>query len=769
MNNQTVNIIFEISGNANQVMNGVTQASAQLSQSLNRNINIFNGFKGNLVVIQQATQWIQGLNSSLDAAIQPGIQLNNSLQDLSAITGITGKGLKEIEGYARESAKAFGIDAAGAVEGYKLVLSQLSPGIAKTPVALKAMGASISTLSKTMGGDTTAAAEVLTTAMNQFQVATDDPIAASKEMARMMNVMAAGAKEGSAELPQIKQALEQAGMAAKGAGVSFEETNAAIQVLDKAGKKGSEGGVALRNVMNILSRGRFLPEDVQEELQAAGVDINALTDKSKTLTERLKPLQSVMNDSALFSKLFGMENTNAAIALVQGIDEVDRYTAAITGTNTAYEQAKTVMESYAEKQARIKAQFDNLKISVFNATGDFGIWTQVLASAMIPLAQLMPLFIGVGNVINLVKIKWGKFVNKVNKDVPGVNIKLLSLIPSTVGIGIGFQVMSVMAKGACRAIGIAIMNIPIVGWIAAAIAAVIAVVQLLWNKCEGFRRLVMGVWESIKAVFHNVWIVIKAVFDIIWNNILKPYFTMWKNIFVGIWNAVKWCVDQIVAGVTWLYDQVVSIASSIGDFFVGIWNWVTETVSNAFNWIIEKLGSVGKWIKEKLVEPIKNAFVGIWTTVKDVFDKILNKLGKLFKPIKELWNKIFPKDQFKDVGDAYAEGAKKGSESFKKNQEEKANEEKVIEGATSSAGTSVLGTKKPAKSPTADFSGNLSGGKLGSSAGQSAGKAQQINITFKSMVETMNFQCGLRENARDVEAQLTESLARILGMAETSS
>ena len=35
-------------------------------------------------------------------------------------------------------------------------------------------------------------------------------------------------------------------MAAKGAGGSFEETNAAIQVLDKAGKKGAEGGVALR-------------------------------------------------------------------------------------------------------------------------------------------------------------------------------------------------------------------------------------------------------------------------------------------------------------------------------------------------------------------------------------------------------------------------------------------------------------------------------------------------------------------------------------------
>src|SRR5574344_110432 len=125
MSDQTVNIFFQISGNANQVMNGVTQASEQLSQSLTKTTNIFNGFKGGLVVFQQASQLIQGLKSSIDSAIEPGISLNTLLQDLSAITGIAGKGLKEIEGYARQSAKAFGVDTAGAVETYKLILSQL--------------------------------------------------------------------------------------------------------------------------------------------------------------------------------------------------------------------------------------------------------------------------------------------------------------------------------------------------------------------------------------------------------------------------------------------------------------------------------------------------------------------------------------------------------------------------------------------------------------------------------------------------------------------
>ncbi|MEG1762638.1 MAG: phage tail tape measure protein, partial [Bacteroidales bacterium] len=164
-------------------------------------------------------------------------------------------------------------------EAYKLVLSQLSPEIAKVPSALSSMGTSISTLSKTMGGDVAGATEVLTTAMNQFQVSTDDPIAAASEMSRMMNVMAAAAQAGSAELPQIKAALEQCGMASKGANVSFAETNAAIQVLDKAGKKASEGGIALRNVLATLSQGRFLPKDVQQELVAAGVSVESLTPK----------------------------------------------------------------------------------------------------------------------------------------------------------------------------------------------------------------------------------------------------------------------------------------------------------------------------------------------------------------------------------------------------------------------------------------------------------------------------------------------------------
>ena len=240
-----------------------------------------------LLSANQFLEGIRNLKSALDGAIQSGISLNTSLTDLSAITGLTGKALDEISDAARASAIAFGTDAAQNVESYKLLLSQLSPDIAKNSVAIKLMGDHVNILSKTMGGNTVAATEVLTTAMNQYGVSLTDPMQASKTMADMMNVMAAAAKEGSAELPQIKSALEQVGMVAKTTGVTFSETNAAIQVLDKAGKKGAEGGVALRNALSTLSEGRFLPKQTKAELEAAGVSIAQLGDKSVPISNRL--------------------------------------------------------------------------------------------------------------------------------------------------------------------------------------------------------------------------------------------------------------------------------------------------------------------------------------------------------------------------------------------------------------------------------------------------------------------------------------------------
>lgn len=584
---------FNVNGNYSSAINNMSRATGDFTAQVSGSLGVIDKLAGSFAKFDLASSGIQKLAGVFNSIGQGAVTLDSQMHDLSAVAGVTGEGLKIIEGYARSSAKVFGTDASVAVQGYKLILSQLSPELGKCPAALKAMGDAIQTTSKLMGNDGTAAAEVLTTAMNQYGVSLADPMEASRKMAEMMNVMAAAGQAGSAELPAIKAALEQCGMASKAANVSFEETNAAIQVLDKAGKKGSEGGVALRNTLSILSQGRFLPKDTREELERAGIDVLALGDKSKSLKERLELLKPVLNDSALFSKLFGMENANAARALVQGTEQLGQFTEAVTGTNSAEEQAATVMESTAEKRARFRQQIEDLKISFTQLTGGFTAYIGVLAGVLVPISQVMPAIMGMGTAIKwVVGLKYATYLRNVAtmartaaisitlmgsrtalangislgfignigrctiallrfstagvwSGIKALGAFLLSLITTGgasatfAGIAsVSFGAFKLSAVSACRAVSIAIMNIPIIGWIAAAIAVLIAVGVYFWNTSVKFRAVLKGLWAAFKAVFSGIGNLAKQTFGAI-GDLIKAAFKLDAGGITAALNKLK--------------------------------------------------------------------------------------------------------------------------------------------------------------------------------------------------------------------------------------
>lgn len=578
--------IFRIGGNFSAQISGMSAATGAFSAEVGGAQNAVQSFTAACMTFDYAKNVAQSMAQGFAELSSAGIKLDSGMHDLSAVAGVTGDGLKQIERFARQSAKAFGTDASVAVEGYKLLLSQLTPELGKYPDALREMGDCIQTTSKLMGGDGVAAAQVLTTAMNQYGVSMEDPTAAAGEMARMMNVMAAAGQAGSAELPAISAALQQCGMAAKAANVSFEETNAAIQVLDKAGKKASEGGVALRNVLGQLSKGRFVEKAAREELEAAGIDVVALGDNTKSLKERLEMLKPLLNDSALLGKFFGVENANAARALIQGTDALGGFTEAVTGTNSATDQAAIIMDSYAERQARVNQKFEDLKISLFQLTGDFSLWCGTLTSALVPLAQLAPLLTGVWKLmVGIVRLNWvGWFrsaavsVALMNGTLSASNMISLGFIGNmgratiglvrfaTVGIfnalkGLGalvlsfvtggtasatfsgiastsFGVFATTATAACRAVGVAIMNIPIIGWVAAAIAALIAIGAYFWNSSAKFRAVLKGTWAAFKACFTGIGEMAKQVFGAL-GDLIKAAFSLNASGISAALNKLK--------------------------------------------------------------------------------------------------------------------------------------------------------------------------------------------------------------------------------------
>lgn len=550
---------FNINGNYSQVINQISSSTKNFNQQVSGACEWCDKWANRLAHMNLATDYIQQISDVFNNFAASNVSLNSKMHELSAVAGVTGETLKQIEGFARESAKAFGTDASVAVEGYKLLLSQLSPELGKYPEVLRSMGDNIQTTAKLMGGDGVAAAQVLTTAMNQYGVSLEDPVAASQEMARMMNVMAAAGQAGSAELPAISAALQQCGMAAKAAGVSFEETNAAIQVLDKAGKKASEGGVALRNVLGQLSKGRFVDKQSAEELAKAGINLKKLGDNSLSLKQRLDLLKPMLNDSALLSKFFGVENANAARALIAGTDALQGFTVAVTGTQSAEEQAAIIMDSISERQSRFMQLVEDIKISISQCTGDMAVWIGTIGDFVNPFSKLIPVVAGVYKGLKLVmSLAYAKYIGSVARMARSAAISLALMSDTTAlanGLSLGFTgnlgrmtimllrfatvglwsgikalgayALSLITTGsasatfagiastsfaafklsavtACRAVSAAIFSIPIVGWVALAVAALAALGVYFWNTSVKFRAVLKGLWAAFKVVFTGI-------------------------------------------------------------------------------------------------------------------------------------------------------------------------------------------------------------------------------------------------------------------------
>lgn len=452
------------------------------------------------------SQSVGDLSRMLDSAAAPGIAFDAQMKEVQAITGLVGEELNKLGDNARESAKHFGGDASKMLESYKGIIARFGPDIASSDEAMAKMGDNVAILSKLMGNDAVGSMDALTTAMLQFGVDLSDPIAAAKEMERMMNVMAAAGNEGASEVDMTSEALKQAGVQAKNANLSFEATNAALQILAQGGVTGSEAGVKLRNVLSKMAGEDVIPTEAAEKLKKLGVNYDIVSDKTIPFTERLRELKKAQGDATIMAQIFGIQNDAAAQILLDNIDAQDDLTQKITGTTAAVEGANVIMSSYNEKIGRMKAWVSDLGISIFGVTKNILPFIDGLAGSVMVLANLANARKGVLLLFS--------------------TLKAMPIIGTIVSGG--FKLMSLAAKG----FGIAIMNIPIIGWIAAAIAGLIALGAYFYNTSSAFKGFLWGLWESVKIVFTGVGQFIAEVFSGIWH---------WIK---GVFNPANWFDDN---------------------------------------------------------------------------------------------------------------------------------------------------------------------------------------------------------------------------------
>lgn len=358
---QIVDVVAEVNESVVDSTNQITEHVDKTSDSfgeLNKKIDRIS-FASAVGQVKQLAEGVAGLSG-------PGIGFEQSMADLSAATGIVGRDLQTLAQAARQTGAESGIGAAAAAQAFQALAAQTDVG--KTGIeGLKTLQQQTLTLSGAAGISMSEAAEALTGTIGRFGLQ-------AEESGRVVNVLAAGAKNGSAGITELAAALRTAGEAAAGSGVSLEEAAGAAEVLAKADIRGAEAGEALRGIMKAMQT--TLGMDVGKTGFAAALDA-------------LKPK---LTDAAYLSKVFGTENLDAAQFLIGNAEAVAGMTVQLTGTCTAQEQAAVRTQTTQQMMARLRARIDDLKISFTEATGPVGGYAVIIAEQAESVGKLVPVY-----------------------------------------------------------------------------------------------------------------------------------------------------------------------------------------------------------------------------------------------------------------------------------------------------------------------------------------------------------------------------------------
>ena len=328
--------------------------------------------------------------SVLKGAFNTVKEFDQSIADLQAITGATGDDLDFLKNKAIELGKGTQDGAKGVVESYKLIASA-KPELLANVEDLNKVTEAVITLSKASGMEMPAAATALTDAMNQFG-------ADASQATIFIDALAAGAKFGSAEIPQITEALLKFGAVSRTANVSIQESTALVELLAENGLKGADAGTALRNVMLKLSAPDALPLKAKQAIEGLGISFADLSDTSKPIQERLEALKPLLNDNAGMVKVFGLENVVAATNILGHTERLKELTGQISEQGIAQEQATVRSNTLMAATDRLSSAWDSYILSQTEATGGTGFITQAMAYLGDNLETIMNVLVKLGAV-----------------------------------------------------------------------------------------------------------------------------------------------------------------------------------------------------------------------------------------------------------------------------------------------------------------------------------------------------------------------------------
>lgn len=277
--------------------------------------------------------------------INLAMNFEKSMSQLSSLTGMVGKDLDQLKEYAIELGSTSTLTASQVADAFRLIGSQ-QPQLLESGQALKEVTKYAITLSEAAGIDLQTAAQTLSTSINQMG-------GDSNNAARYVNVLAAASQKGAGDIAWLGEAITKAATAAKAVGTDYEELVANLEQLAKAGFDASTAGTALRSIIMNLEK------QANNEFKPSVVG----------LTQAFENLGKANLDIVGYQQIAGKMFASQAMALANAAKEARNMTEAITGTNTAVDQAKTNTDNLDGALKSLSSAWEGLNLHINASSG----------------------------------------------------------------------------------------------------------------------------------------------------------------------------------------------------------------------------------------------------------------------------------------------------------------------------------------------------------------------------------------------------------------
>ena len=253
----------------------------------------------------------------------------------------------------------------------------------------------------------------------------------ASETGHISDVLAKSAASANTSVEQLGGAMSYVAPVAAGAGLSLEETAAAVGVLSNAGIQGERAGTALRGMIASLQNP---VGQTKEAIADLGLSMDAVNPSTHSLAEILQTLKKAGIDSSQAMQLVGTEAGPALLSLLnEGSSGLKSFTKELNNADGAgAKMAKTMSDNTAGKWKTFMSALESVSIMLFT------LFQPAINAGITALTHLARAF---GNILEPAIGKVQKATEALSALFHGDVVSFASILTNTFGQEKGLMLM----------------------------------------------------------------------------------------------------------------------------------------------------------------------------------------------------------------------------------------------------------------------------------------------------------------------------------------